>query len=80
MEQPWIFLYSKKTLIQVVFNNIPDSGVIRSVPLVISYDNSIYSSLALENGKSNYSYKRVIINYDENVGKYSIKWTKNSNW
>ena len=31
------------------FNNIPDdSGIIRSVPLILSYDDEIYPSLALE--------------------------------
>jgi len=49
------------------FNNIPDdSGTIRSVPLVISYDDSIYSSLALEMVRAITNTKKVIINYDEN--------------
>ena len=49
------------------FNNIPDdSGVIRSVPLVISYDDSIYSSLALEMVRAITHTKKVVINYDEN--------------
>lgn len=48
------------------FNNIPDeSGIIRSVPLVISYDDSIYPSLALEILRTITQTNRVDINYDE---------------
>jgi adenylate cyclase len=49
------------------FNNIPDeSGVIRSVPLIISYDDEIYPSLALETLRIALGIKRININYDEN--------------
>ena len=49
------------------FNNIPDdSGIIRSVPLIISYDDEIYPSLALEALRIGLGIKRVTINYDEN--------------
>lgn len=49
------------------FNNIPDqSGIIRSVPLIISYDDSIYPSLALETLRIAMGVKKIIINYDEN--------------
>ncbi len=49
------------------FNNIPDdSGVIRSVPLIISYDDEIYPSLALETLRIALGIKRITINYDEN--------------
>jgi len=49
------------------FNNIPDnSGVIRSVPLVIKYDEQIYPSLALEVIRAITDTKRVYINYDQN--------------
>lgn len=48
------------------FNNIPDqSGIIRSVPLVISYDDIIYPSLSLEILRVVTNTKRVIINYDK---------------
>ncbi|WP_258238387.1 CHASE2 domain-containing protein [Arcobacter sp. CECT 8983] len=48
------------------FNNIPDnSGIIRSVPLVISYDDIIYPSLSLEVLRIITQTKRVIVNYDE---------------
>jgi len=55
------------------FNNIPDpSGIIRSVPLVMRYDENIYSSLALEIIRVAIGVNKVIINYDEN-GVESIK-------
>ena len=48
------------------FNNIPDdSGVIRSVPLIISYDNMIYPSLALELLRIATQTQKVFINYDD---------------
>lgn len=48
------------------FNNIPDdSGIIRSVPLVISYNNMIYPSLALEIMRIVTQTNRVLIDYDE---------------
>ena len=49
------------------FNNIPDpSGIIRSVPLIISYEESIYPSLAFEIIRTALDIKKVYINYDEN--------------
>jgi len=49
------------------FNNIPDeSGIVRSVPLIISYDDEIYPSLALETLRIALGIKRITINYDEN--------------
>lgn len=49
------------------FNNIPDkSGVVRSVPLVIRYDERIYPSLALEIIRTISNKKKVYINYDRN--------------
>ncbi|PLY04994.1 MAG: adenylate/guanylate cyclase domain-containing protein [Arcobacter sp.] len=48
------------------FNNIPDdSGTIRSVPLIISYNDMIYPSLALETIRILSDSKRVYINYDD---------------
>ena len=47
------------------FNNVPDeSGIIRSVPLVISYNDMIYPSLALESLRILSNSKKVYINYD----------------
>ena len=61
------------------FNNVPDeSGVVRSVPLVIRYDDQIYPSLALEVIRTITDKKKVYINYDDNgvsdiiVGDYEI--------
>lgn len=61
------------------FNNVPDeSGVVRSVPLIIRYDDQIYSSLALEVIRTISNKKKVYINYDANgvsniqVGDYLI--------
>ncbi len=49
------------------FNNIPDeSGVIRSVPLVISYDDGMYPSLALEMVRIMTNTKKITIEYKEN--------------
>jgi len=49
------------------FNNVPDeSGVLRSVPLIIKYENQIYPSLALEIVRVISDIKKVFINYDEN--------------
>ncbi|MGJ0298214.1 adenylate/guanylate cyclase domain-containing protein [Aliarcobacter cryaerophilus] len=49
------------------FNIIPDeSGVIRNVPLLISYDNSLYPSLALEIIRALNDIQKVFVNYDEN--------------
>ncbi len=49
------------------FNNIPDdTGIIRSVPLVISYDDTIYPSLALEVIRVIKNKKKVVVQYDEN--------------
>ncbi len=46
------------------FNNIPDtSGVVRSVPLIISYDDQMYPSLALELIRASLGIKKIIINY-----------------
>lgn len=48
------------------FNNVPDiSGVIRSVPLIISYNDIIYPSLALEILRIMTQTDKVFINYDE---------------
>jgi adenylate cyclase len=49
------------------FNNVPDeSGVVRSVPLIIKYNEQIYPSLALEIIRIISDIKKVFINYDEN--------------
>ncbi|RBQ30912.1 adenylate/guanylate cyclase domain-containing protein [Arcobacter sp. FW59] len=49
------------------FNIIPDeSGIIRSVPLFISFDDILYPSLALEMIRVLNDSQRVFINYDEN--------------
>ena len=48
------------------FNNVPDpSGIIRSVPLLIRYDNQLYPSLALEMIRAAYGIKKVVVNYDK---------------
>jgi adenylate cyclase len=46
------------------FNNIPDpSGTVRSVPMLISYNNEIYPSLSLEVVRAISGSKKVVINY-----------------
>lgn len=48
------------------FNATPDSdGVIRSVPLGMSYDFSVYPSLALELIRAVNQVRKVVINYDQ---------------
>lgn len=48
------------------FNNIPDnSGIVRSVPLIISYDDMIYPSLSLEVLRILTQTRKVVVNYDE---------------
>ena len=48
------------------FNNVPDiSGIIRSVPLIISYEDTIYPSLALEILRVITQTQNVYITYDE---------------
>lgn len=48
------------------FNNIPDeSGITRSVPMIIKYDNQIYPSLALEMIRAANDIKKVVVNYNE---------------
>jgi len=48
------------------FNNIPDeNGIVRSVPLVIRYDEQIYPSLALEIIRISSGINKVFINYSD---------------
>ena len=61
------------------FNNVPDeSGVVRSVPLIIRYDDQLYPSLALEVIRTIANKKKVYVNYDDNgvesisIGQYNI--------
>ena len=49
------------------FNNIPDeSGMIRSVPLIIKYDDQMYPSLDLELIRASLGINKIVINYIEN--------------
>ncbi len=56
------------------FNNLADdSGIIRSVPLLIRYDDQLYSSLALETIRAISGTKKVIVEYnDEGVETVSV--------
>ena len=57
-------------------NNIPDeTGIIRSVPLLIEYENELYPSLALEMYRIAVNANKVIINYSE-AGIESINLAK----
>lgn len=54
-------------------NNIPDdSGIIRSVPMLVSYDMEVYPSLAFEMYRIATASSKVVINYSE-VGIDNIK-------
>jgi len=47
-------------------NNIPDeAGMIRSVPLIIKYENQLFSSLALEMYRIAINAKKVIVKYSQ---------------
>lgn len=47
-------------------NNIPDdSGIIRSVPLLVSYDMQVYPSLSFEMFRIAFQANKVVINYSE---------------
>jgi len=49
------------------FNNIPDeSGMIRSVPLIIKYKDQMYPSLDLELIRASLGINKIVINYIEN--------------
>ncbi len=49
------------------FNNIPDaSGIVRSVPLILSFNDMIYPSLALEALRILSNSNKVFVNYNEN--------------
>ena len=56
------------------FNTIPDddSGIIRSVPLVMKYDGIVYPSLSMEMVRIMTEASRVNINYGEDIGVESI--------
>lgn len=55
------------------FNNVPDeSGLVRSVPLVMKYDGVIYPSLALEMIRIATQKSKVFVNYSD-IGVNSIQ-------
>ena len=57
------------------FNTIPDddSGIIRSVPLVMEYDGVIYPSLSMEMIRIMTEASKVYVNYEEGIGVQSIQ-------
>lgn len=58
------------------FNNVPDeSGMVRSVPLVMKYDDVIYPSLALEMIRIATQKSKVFVNYSD-LGVESIQLGK----
>ena len=64
---PNIPIIQNNALASGSFNTIPDDdGVVRRVPLLFSYDDSIYPSLSFEMIRSLLGSKRVDILYDEN--------------
>jgi len=55
------------------FNNLPDdSGIVRSVPMVIRYDDQLYPSLALEIIRVSMGINKIIVNYNE-YGAQSVQ-------
>ena len=56
------------------FNTLPDddSGIIRSVPLVMQYNGIIYPSLSMEMVRIMTEANKVYLNYEENIGVQSI--------
>lgn len=72
-------LLQKKSFSSGFFNTIPDSdGIVRSVPLAVRYDESIYPSLSLEMIRLILGSKKVVFNYSDiginsiGIGKVSI--------
>jgi len=57
------------------FNTIPDddSGIIRSVPLVMEYDGVIYPSLSMEMIRVMTEASKVYVNYEEGIGVQNIQ-------
>jgi len=56
------------------FNTIPDddSGIIRSVPLIMKYDDMVYPSLAMEMVRILTEASKVYVNYEADIGVESI--------
>jgi adenylate cyclase len=64
---PNIPLLQQNSLYSGSFNTIPDKdGIVRRIPLVIAYDDSIYSSLSFEMVRAMLGTRRVDILYDQN--------------
>lgn len=57
------------------FNTFPDddSGIIRSVPLVMKYEDVVYPSLSMEMVRIMTESSKVYVNYGENIGVESIE-------
>ena len=56
------------------FNTIPDDdGIIRSVPLVMKYDDTIYPSLSMEMIRILTEASKVFVNYEEETGVESVE-------
>ena len=57
------------------FNTFPDddSGIIRSVPLVMKYDGVVYPSLSMEMVRIMSEANKVYVNYEEDTGVTSIQ-------
>jgi len=57
------------------FNTIPDddSGIIRSVPLIMEYDGVIYPSLSMEMIRIMTEASKVYVNYEEGIGVQSVQ-------
>ena len=57
------------------FNTIPDddSGIIRSVPLVMKYRDIVYPSLSMEMIRIMTQSNKVYVNYDQDIGVQSIQ-------
>lgn len=48
------------------FNTVPDSdGIVRSVPLLVSYDDTVFPSLSLEILRLVYGASKIVINYSD---------------
>ncbi len=72
-----IALIQEKAYSSGFMNNIPDeSGIIRSVPMFISYDMEIYPSLAVEMFRIIQNASRIMLLYGE-TGIYDITFNKN---
>jgi len=67
-----IFILQDSSYSSGFFNTIPDNdGIVRSIPLVVKYENTIYPSLSLEMIRLILGSKKIVVNYSD-IGISSV--------